>query len=100
MNTSESCRIFLCYRDSGSETAKLFADNCKNNNDINCGKVWYSDYEGYGNYVLDIACLLSQAEYAILFISNDFTKGFYGLTALQTLHLLTVTNEILLRFKR
>ena len=71
-----NCRIFLCYRDNGAETAKLFYDSLRNIQDIEYGKVWFSDYEGNGNYVLDIKRLLSTAGYAVLFLSENFTKGF------------------------
>ena len=71
-----NCRIFLCYRDNGVETAKSFYDSLNNIIDSQYGKVWFSDYEGKGNYVIDIERLLSTAEFAVLFISKDFTKGF------------------------
>lgn len=70
------CRVFLCYRDNGAETAKLFYDSLKGINDSDYGKIWFSDYEGRGNYVLDIKRLLSSAEFAVLFIAENFTKGF------------------------
>ncbi len=71
----KECRLFLCYRENGAETAKLLADTVSNNVS-RFGKVWYSDYEGEGNYILDIDSLLSSAEYSIIFITENFTKGF------------------------
>lgn len=71
-----SCDIFLCYRNSGSETAKQFKKSLSKIRNKYFGYVWYSDQESIGNYERDISALISSAKYAILFITRDFTDGF------------------------
>lgn len=73
---NESSRIFLCYRRNGAMVARAFHDALTYIQDLQFGKVWYSDDHGNGNYSRDIKLLLSQAEYAVLFIEKDFTAGF------------------------
>ena len=74
-NFDGSCHIFLCYRAGGAETAKQFKNSLSGNSD-NYGYVWYSDQESVGNYDQDIPVLIPSAEFAVLFISSDFTAGF------------------------
>ncbi|MBR4049903.1 MAG: hypothetical protein IKK09_05345 [Clostridia bacterium] len=65
--------IFLCYRSSGAQTAKLFK---KYMTSRKYDGVWYSDDEAYGNYKSDIPDLISYAKCAVLFITNDFFENF------------------------
>lgn len=71
-----TCHIFLCYRNSGAETAKQFKKSLARNENFDFGYVWYSDQESVGNYDQDIHVLIPTAKFAILFISKDFTSGF------------------------
>lgn len=71
----DKMEIFLCYRNNGAETAKTFAD-IVNSESKSCVNAWFSDYEGKGNYVLDIEQLISKSNYAVLFLCNGFTDGF------------------------
>lgn len=66
--------VFICYRRYGAQTAKLFKRYLVAHNFP--GKVWYSDSEINGNYRLDPADLISEAECAVMFIDPDFTKDF------------------------
>ncbi len=66
--------VFLCYRKQGAQTAKLFYFYAIKHNYPYA--IWYSDSETYGNYKTDIPKLVSQAECAVLFLSEDFTRGF------------------------
>ena len=66
--------VFICYRRYGAQTAKLFKRYLVAHNFP--GKVWYSDSEINGNYKLDPADLISEAECAVMFIDPDFTKDF------------------------
>mgnify|MGYP003456457407 CR=1 FL=1 len=70
------CDVFLCYRDSGSETAKQFKKSLAKIKTKNFGYVWYSDQESVGDFKRDISRLIPSASYAILFITKDFTNGF------------------------
>ena len=70
------CRIFLCYRESGSETAKNLKSFLKNVQDKDYGRVWYSDDENVGNFNLDIGAKIGQASIFILFLHNGFTDYF------------------------
>ena len=71
MNT---CDVFLCYRDRGGQTAKLFSRYLASKSFP--ATVWYSDDESVGNYRDDIPDLVGSAKCAVLFIDNDFTAGF------------------------
>lgn len=75
-HADSKCRIFLCYRDSGAETAKMFKNYLKAQKKINYGRVWYSDDECIGNFKFNILNIIPQCDYFFLFISSDFTKGF------------------------
>ncbi len=75
-NLSNRCDVFLCYRNYGAETAKLFKSSLSKNPNRYTGKIWYSDQERLGNYREDIHCLIESAKYAVLFISQDFTQAF------------------------
>ncbi len=66
--------IFLCYRRSGAQTAKLFKKYALKQNYPYA--IWYSDWESFGNYKTDIPQLISQAECAVIFFSSDFTNHF------------------------
>lgn len=66
--------VFLCYRQAGAQTAKLFKRYLMKTNFQ--GKVWYSNEEYLGNYKNDIDDLIQHAEAIVVFIDNDFTKGF------------------------
>lgn len=68
--------FFLCYRGEGAEIAKNFKKALASIKNENFGYVWYSDQENIGNFVLDIPKLISSARYAILFLSQNFTKNF------------------------
>ena len=70
------CRIFLCYRESGSETAKNLKSFLKNVQDKDYGRVWYSDDENVGNFNLDIGAKIGQASIFILFLHKGFTDYF------------------------
>ncbi len=70
------CRIFLCYRDSGAETAKMFKNYLKGLKNVNFGRIWYSDDESVGNFKLNILNIIPQCDYYVLFVTSDFTKGF------------------------
>ncbi|MBO4290072.1 MAG: hypothetical protein J5865_08260 [Lachnospiraceae bacterium] len=67
-------QLFLCYRREGAQTAKLFSFYMKKNHpEIN---VWYSDKEREGNYSLDPPSLIRDSYGAVIFLSENFTKGF------------------------
>ena len=66
--------IFLCYRRTGAQTAKLFKRYLESMQFG--GKVWYSDDEIYGNYKFDIPELIQTAKCAVLFVDKNFTKNF------------------------
>ena len=70
------CRIFFCYRQMGSETAKYMKSYLKSIPDRSYGRVWYSDDENLGNYNLDIATLIGQADIFVLFLAEGFTEYF------------------------
>lgn len=70
------CRIFFCYRQSGSETAKYMKSYLKSVPDKSYGRVWYSDDENLGNYNLDIPVLIGQADIFVLFLAEGFTEYF------------------------
>lgn len=72
----KSIDVFLCYRRAGAQTAKLFKRYLANNNFP--GEVWYSDLELLGNYKKDVSGLLSESECAVIFIDQDFVRGFEG----------------------
>ena len=65
--------IFLCYRNHGAQTAKLFKKYMLSRK---YDSVWYSDAEACGNYKNDIPDLISDAKCAVLFITNDFFNNF------------------------
>lgn len=70
------CRIFFCYRQSGSETAKYMKSYLKSVPDKSYGRVWYSDDENVGNYNLDIPVLIGQSDIFVLFLAEGFTDYF------------------------
>lgn len=65
--------IFLCYRRSGAQTAKLFKWYLQKQKIVD---VWYSDDEVFGNYKNDIPHLIADAKHIVIFLSEKFTKGF------------------------
>lgn len=74
--SNESSRIFLCYRRNGVMVARAFYDALGYIPDLQYGKVWFSVDHPEGNYELDLKWLLSEAEYAVLFLEEGFTTGF------------------------
>ena len=70
------CRIFFCYRQMGSETAKFMKTYLKAVPDKSYGRIWYSDDENLGNYNLDIPVLIGQADIFVLFLAPGFTDYF------------------------
>ena len=65
--------IFLCYRQRGAQTAKLFKRYMTTKK---YDSVWYSDIEACGNYKYDIPNLIADAKCAVLFITDDFFCDF------------------------
>ena len=67
-------QLFLCYRRSGAQTAKLFSFYMRRK--YPQIRVWYSDLEPEGNYKLNIPDLIGGSYGVVIFLSRDFTKGF------------------------
>lgn len=68
--------IFFCYREAGSETAKYYKSYLKNHQTKHYGRVWYSDDESQGNFFFDIKKVMSTVHTVILFLTENFTRGF------------------------
>ena len=66
--------VFLCYREPGAQTAKLFKRYLEKREFP--GNVWYSNGEVLGNYKKDIPELIGSAKCAVLFINKRFTANF------------------------
>lgn len=75
-HSDSKCRMFLCYREAGAETAKSFKYYLKKRSDANYGRVWYSDDEIIGNFKKDVPIVIPQCDYYFIFVTKDFTKGF------------------------
>ena len=71
---NEKIDVFLCYRNSMAFMPKLLKRYIKKN-DLEC-TVWFSDDEIVGNYKNDISRLIGEANNAVIFIDQDFTRGF------------------------
>jgi len=69
-----NCDVFLCYREPGAQTAKLFRQYLQRH--APHLSVWYSDTESIGHFKDDVAPLIRSAHYAVIFLSDTFTKGF------------------------
>lgn len=71
--------VFLCYRHAYAQTAKQYKEFLKNHNLYSkaCNKVWYSNHEAKGNYLLDVSNLIQASEMVVIFLANGFTDGFW-----------------------
>ena len=91
----KSTDIFLCYRRSGAQTAKLFKRYLWENGFP--ASVWYSDDEPLGNYRFDIQNLLSTARCAVLFIDPNFTRGFQEEGCVTALEIVALQRNLMQR---
>lgn len=69
-------RIFMCYRGNTAAIANMFRQTMEADAQNEYGNIWYSDLEGFGNFIKDIPRLIEQAEWIIFFVGNTFTGGF------------------------
>lgn len=70
------CRIFMCYRDNTAAVANIFRQSMGADSLYEYGNIWYSDLEGFGNFIKDIPLLIHEAEWILFFVGNSFTRGF------------------------
>lgn len=104
---NKRCRIFFCYRKEGLEVAKNFLsvindkENCdEQGNNTVYGKAWLSDLEPHGNYVCDIPTLIGSAKKIVLFISKNFTQGFFDDNGKINLHCVTAQELVAIERNR
>lgn len=72
----QSYRVFLCYKENTAAIANMFRQTMEADPKYEYGKIWYSDLEGYGNFIKDIPRLIEQAEWILFFIGEAFTSKF------------------------
>ena len=70
------CRVFLCYRGNTAAIANMFRQTMVQDPDQTYGNIWYSDIEGFGNFIRDIPSLIHETEWVIFFVGETFTRGF------------------------
>ena len=73
---SRPCRIFMCYRGNTAAIANVFRQTMEDDSRNEYGNIWYSDLEGFGNFIKDIPELIHEAEWIIFFVGKTFTGGF------------------------
>lgn len=76
LESNRPCRIFLCYRGNSAAVANVFRQAMDDDPLYKYGNIWYSDLEGFGNFIRDIPELIHEAEWVIFFIGKTFTAGF------------------------
>ena len=73
----KSADIFICYRkDIGADWGKQIYNWMKEEEDLNFGKVYYSEFISNANFVNDIAPVIESAKYIVVVATENFTSGF------------------------
>ena len=69
---------FICYRHSARHIPKAIYQALGRDQGRDYGKVWYSDAQKRGNYLLDIDPLLESAQNVVIVFAHGFTKNFFN----------------------